>query len=148
MCHMKLKRLTKKKDIEEPLRRHVPELTPDSELGLSSAQAQERVDAGWANLPIDPPGKTVGQIVRSNVFTYFNMLFFFLAACVLAVGSWQNVMFMGVVLANIAIGIVQELRSKRTLDKLTLLTAPQGAVIRDGRRRKIPTSEMVRDDIV
>lgn len=148
MCHMKLKRLTKKKDIEEPLRRHVPELTPDSELGLSSAQAQERVDAGWANLPIDPPGKTVGQIVRSNVFTYFNMLFFFLAACVLAVGSWQNVMFMGVVLANIAIGIVQELRSKSTLDKLTLLTAPQGAVIRDGRRRKIPTSEMVRDDIV
>ncbi len=148
MCHMKLKRLTKKKDIEEPLRRHVPELTPDSELGLSSAQAQERADAGWANLPIDPPGKTVGQIVRSNVFTYFNMLFFFLAACVLAVGSWQNVMFMGVVLANIAIGIVQELRSKRTLDKLTLLTAPQGAVIRDGRRRKIPTSEMVRDDIV
>ncbi|MFR5887727.1 MAG: cation-translocating P-type ATPase [Oscillospiraceae bacterium] len=140
--------MTKKKDIEEPLRRHVPELTPDSELGLSSAQAQERVDAGWANLPIDPPGKTVGQIVRSNVFTYFNMLFFFLAACVLAVGSWQNVMFMGVVLANIAIGIVQELRSKRTLDKLTLLTAPQGAVIRDGRRRKIPTSEMVRDDIV
>lgn len=148
MCHMKLKRLTKKKDIEEPLRRHVPELTPDSELGLSSAQAQERADAGWANLPIDPPGKTVGQIVRSNVFTYFNMLFFFLAACVLAVGSWQNVMFMGVVMANIAIGIVQELRSKRTLDKLTLLTAPQGAVIRDGRRRKIPTSEMVRDDIV
>ena len=148
MCHMKLKRLTKKKDIEEPLRRHVPELTPDSELGLSSAQAQERADAGWANLPIDPPGKTVGQIVRSNVFTYFNLLFFFLAACVLAVGSWQNVMFMGVVLANIAIGIVQELRSKRTLDKLTLLTAPQGAVIRDGRRRKIPTSEMVRDDIV
>ena len=148
MCHMKLKRLTKKKDIEEPLRRHVPELTPEPELGLSSAQAQERADAGWANLPIDPPGKTVGQIVRSNVFTYFNMLFFFLAACVLAVGSWQNVMFMGVVLANIAIGIVQELRSKRTLDKLTLLTAPQGAVIRDGRRRKIPTSEMVRDDIV
>ena len=148
MCHMKLKRLTKKKDIEEPLRRHVPELTPEPELGLSSAQAQERADAGWANLPIDPPGKTVGQIVRSNVFTYFNLLFFFLAACVLAVGSWQNVMFMGVVLANIAIGIVQELRSKRTLDKLTLLTAPQGAVIRDGRRRKIPTSEMVRDDIV
>ena len=121
---MKLKRLTKKKDIEEPLRRPVPELTPDSELGLSSAQAQERVDAGWANLPIDPPGKTVGQIVRSNVFTYFNMLFFFLAAFVLVFGTWQNVMFMGVVLANIAIGIVQELRSKRTLDKLTLLTAP------------------------
>ena len=106
------------------------------------------MDAGWANLPIDPPGKTVGQIIKSNVFTYFNMLFFLLAAFVLVFGTWQNAMFLGVVFANIAIGIVQELRSKRTLDKLTLLTAPHGAVIRDGRQRKIPTSEMVRDDIV
>ena len=76
------------------------------------------------------------------------MLFFLLAAFVLVFGTWQNAMFLGVVFANIAIGIVQELRSKRTLDKLTLLTAPHGAVIRDGRQRKIPTSEMVRDDIV
>uniref|UniRef100_UPI004026ACDC cation-translocating P-type ATPase n=1 Tax=Candidatus Scatomorpha intestinigallinarum TaxID=2840923 RepID=UPI004026ACDC len=130
------------------MRRPVPVLEMNPETGLSSAQAQERVDAGWANLPIDPPGKTVGQIIKSNVFTYFNMLFFLLAAFVLVFGTWQNAMFLGVVFANIAIGIVQELRSKRTLDKLTLLTAPHGAVIRDGRQRKIPTSEMVRDDIV
>ncbi|MFR3291078.1 MAG: cation-translocating P-type ATPase [Lachnospiraceae bacterium] len=130
------------------MRRPVPVLETNPETGLSSAQAQERVDAGWANLPIDPPGKTVGQIIKSNVFTYFNMLFFLLAAFVLVFGTWQNAMFLGVVFANIAIGIVQELRSKRTLDKLTLLTAPHGAVIRDGRQRKIPTSEMVRDDIV
>ena len=140
--------LKKKKEPELPYRRDVAVFEARPAEGLSTAQAKERMDAGWGNLPIEPPGKTVGEIIRSNIFTYFNMLFFFLAACVLAVGSWQNVMFMGVVLANIAIGIVQELRSKRTLDKLTLLTAPQGAVIRDGRRRKIPTSEMVRDDIV
>ena len=134
--------------MEEPLRRPVPVLETNPETGLSSAQAQDRMDAGWGNLPIDPPGKTVGQIIKSNIFTYFNMLFFVLAAFVLVFGTWQNAMFLGVVFANIAIGIVQELRSKRTLDKLTLLTAPHGFVIRDGRQRKIPTSEMVRDDIV
>ena len=143
-----MKKLGKKRKTEEPMRRPVPVLETNPETGLSSAQAQERVDAGWANLPIDPPGKTVGQIIKYNVFTYFNMLFFLLAAFVLVFGTWQNAMFLGVVFANIAIGIVQELRSKRTLDKLTLLTAPHGAVIRDGRQRKIPTSEMVRDDIV
>lgn len=143
-----MKKLGKKRKTEEPMRRPVPVLETNPETGLSSAQAQERVDAGWANLPIDPPGKTVGQIIKSNVFTYFNMLFFLLAAFVLVFGTWQNAMFLGVVFANIDIGIVQELRSKRTLDKLTLLTAPHGAVIRDGRQRKIPTSEMVRDDIV
>ena len=143
-----MKKLGKKRKTEEPMRRPVPVLETNPETGLSSAQAQERVDAGWANLPIDPPGKTVGQIIKSNVFTYFNMLFFLLAAFVLVFGTWLNAMFLGVVFANIAIGIVQELRSKRTLDKLTLLTAPHGAVIRDGRQRKIPTSEMVRDDIV
>lgn len=143
-----MKKLGKKRKTEEPMRRPVPVLETNPETGLSSAQAQERVDTGWANLPIDPPGKTVGQIIKSNVFTYFNMLFFLLAAFVLVFGTWQNAMFLGVVFANIAIGIVQELRSKRTLDKLTLLTAPHGAVIRDGRQRKIPTSEMVRDDIV
>ena len=123
-----MKKLGKKRKTEEPMRRPVPVLETNPETGLSSAQAQERVDAGWANLPIDPPGKTVGQIIKSNVFTYFNMLFFLLAAFVLVFGTWQNAMFLGVVFANIAIGIVQELRSKRTLDKLTLLTAPHGAV--------------------
>ncbi len=143
-----MRKIGKKHKMEEPLRRHVPVLETNPETGLSSAQAQDRMDAGWGNLPIDPPGKTVGQIIKSNVFTYFNMLFFVLAAFVLVFGTWQNAMFLGVVFANIAIGIVQELRSKRTLDKLTLLTAPHGFVIRDGRQRKIPTSEMVRDDIV
>ena len=138
-----MRKIGKKHKMEEPLRRPVPVLETNPETGLSSAQAQDRMDAGWGNLPIDPPGKTVGQIIKSNVFTYFNMLFFVLAAFVLVFGTWQNAMFLGVVFANIAIGIVQELRSKRTLDKLTLLTAPHGFVIRDGRQRK-----MVRDDIV
>ena len=86
--------------------------------------------------------------MRSNVLTYFNMLFFLLALCVIVVGRWQEAMFLGVVFANIVIGIVQELRSKRTLDKLTLLTSPRGTVVRDGRERTVETRELVRDDIV
>ena len=140
--------IRKKNVIEEDYRRPLAVLETDPETGLSTRQAEERVSAGWDNKPIEPPGKTVAQIVRSNILTYFNLLFFFLAACVIVVGRWQEAMFLGVVFANIVIGIVQELRSKKTLDKLTLLTSPKGTVVRDGRERQIPTQELVRDDIV
>ncbi len=146
MSLMKLKK--RKTEPEMPLRREVAVFEARPGEGLSTVQAKERMDAGWGNAPIEPPGKTVGQIVKSNVFTYFNMLFFLLAACVIAVGAVKEIMFLGVVIANIFIGIVQELRSKKTLDKLTLLTAPKGTVVRDGRERQIPTAEMVRDDVV
>ncbi len=143
-----MRALRKKNVIEEDYRRPVAVLETDPENGLSTRQAEERARAGWDNRPIEPPGKTVGQIVRSNIFTYFNMLFFFLAICVIVVGKWMEAMFLGVVFANILIGIGQELKSKRTLDKLTLLTSPKGTVVRDGRERQILTSELVRDDIV
>ncbi len=146
MSLMKLKK--RKIEPETPLRREIAVFEARPSEGLSTAQAKERMDAGWGNAPIEPPGKTVGQIIKSNVFTYFNMLFFLLAACVIAVGAFREIMFLGVVIANIFIGIVQELRSKKTLDKLTLLTAPKGTVVRDGRERQIPTAEMVRDDVV
>ena len=138
----------KKIAIEEDYRRNVPVFEAQPEQGLSTRQAEERAQAGWDNRPIEPPGKTVGEIVRSNVLTYFNMLFFLLAVCVIVVGRWQEAMFLGVVFANIVIGIVQELRSKATLDKLTLLTSPKGKVVRDGRERRVETHELVRDDIV
>lgn len=143
-----MKSLRKKPDTVETSRRAVPVSTAGPEAGLTAAEARVRAEAGWANLPIEPPGKTVGQIVSGNVFTYFNLLFFFLAVCVLAVGSWQNAMFMGVIIANTAIGIFQELNAKRTLDKLSLITAPKGRVIRDGNELTLPTAELVRDDVV
>lgn len=116
--------------------------------GLTTEQVDARAALGYINRPVDPPSKTVGQIVLGNIFTYFNMVFFILAAFVIAVRSWNNLMFMGVVLLNTAIGIVQELRSKRTLDKLTLLNSPKGTVVRNGQRFVIDTAELVRDDIV
>jgi len=121
----------------------------DAGHGLSAEQAAERAAAGYANTPVTPPGKNVRQIVLGNIFTYFNIVFFFLAAASIAAGAaWNNLMFMGVVIVNTVIGIVQELRSKKTLDKLNLLTAPKGTVIRDGKRLTLNTAELVRDDIV
>ena len=75
----------------------VPVFLAAPESGLSEAQVTERVAAGLDNRPVEPPRKTAGQIVKENVFTYFNMLFFLLALCVIAVGQWLNLTFMGVV---------------------------------------------------
>ena len=126
----------------------MPVAHPDPQQGLTSAQVRERADAGWTNAPVDPPGKTVKQIVLSNIFTYFNMLFFLLALCVIAVQQWLNLTFMGVIIVNTAIGIIQEIRSKKTLDKLSILASPKAVAVRDGRRVTVDTAQLVRDDIV
>ena len=126
---------------ETPERRDVPVAHPDPQQGLTSAQVRERADAGWTNAPVDPPGKTVKQIVLSNIFTYFNMLFFLLALCVIAVQQWLNLTFMGVIIVNTAIGIIQEIRSKKTLDKLSILASPKAVAVRDGRRVTVDTAQ-------
>ncbi len=117
--------------------------------GLTHLQAMERLEAGLGNAPVDPPGRTERQIVRDNVFTYFNAVFCVLAACLIAVGaSWLNLSFMVVVVVNTVIGIVQELRSKRTLDSLSIVAAPEAVCVRDGTLRAVETRELVRDDVV
>ena len=141
------------KETIQQQRLEVPVVQASAEQGLTSAQVRERMEGGWANLPVEPAGKTTKQIIRSNVFTYFNMLFIFLALCVAAVGfiepeQFVHIGFMGVIIINTVIGIVQELRSKKTLEKLNVLAAPQGRVIRDGAEKTIATDLLVRDDIV
>ena len=79
-----------------------------------------------------PPTKTVGQIVRENVFTFFNFIFVVLAALLVAVGSFDDMLFLLIAVANTGIGIVQRLRSKQTVDKLNLLAAPRANVVREG----------------
>ena len=142
-------RLPFSKKQKQETRQAVRVFLADTEHGLSSEQAAERAAAGYANTPVTPPGKTVRQIILSNIFTYFNSVFFLLAAVsIIAGASWNNLMFLGVVFVNTVIGIVQELRSKKTLDKLNLLTAPRGTAIRDGKRVELNTADLVRDDIV
>ena len=116
--------------------------------GLSNAQVRRRVELGYQNAKVESNSKTMGQIICSNVFTYFNLIFFVLAAAIIAVGAFVNLTFMVVVLANIFIGIVQEWRSKKKLDSLTLLATPKANVIREGRLHTISVHDTVRDDIV
>lgn len=133
---------------EEEERPFVPVITADPAYGLTAQQVRERTEKGYANTAIESSSKTIGQIILTNTLTYFNMVFFALAALVIAVGSWYNLTFMPVVIANIFIGIVQEIKSKKALDKLSILNSPKGVVIRDGVSRTINVEEMVRDDIV
>ena len=137
-----------KNSVSAAPRRKLPVISAPPEQGLTAAQAAERVAAGYANLPVEPPSKTVKEIILSNIFTWFNLIFIFLACCIAVVRSWYDLMFMGIVVCNTAIGIVQELRSKKMLDSLTLLSAPKGTVIRDGKKQSLPTDALVRDDIV
>ena len=138
----------KKKPEPEQVPEQIEIVCPSPEEGLSTQQAEHRLLNGCGNIAIEPPIKTVGQIVKSNLLTYFNLVFFALAACIIAVHSWYNLTFMPVVIANIAIGIIQELRAKKTLDNLNIINTPKGTVIRDGMKKAIPVESLVRDDIV
>lgn len=116
--------------------------------GLSSEQVKDRIEKGLINGNCSVKTKSIKQIIGGNVFTLFNGINLFLAICVILVGSYKNIMFMGVVFWNIIIGVVQEIRSKKVIDKLSLLSAPLATVIRDDKENKIALEEIVLDDIM
>ena len=120
----------------------------DISRGLSQEQVQERIDGGWTNKMVTAESKTVGQIVKGNLLTYFNLIFAILAILVIAAGSFRSLTFLPVVVANLFIGILQEIRAKKTLDQLTMLNAPKAEVVRNGQISEIPAEELVLDDIV
>lgn len=120
----------------------------DIRYGLNSDQVNEYFENGWSNEPVEPPSKTVPEIIKSNLFTYFNLVFAVLAALLILAGSFRNLTFLPVILANLFIGIIQEIRAKNTLDKLSVLNAPKALVVREGRQFSIPAEELVHDDIV
>ena len=141
------KRRTKEEPVR-PSRREMPLLYPTAEQGLTSEQARALLAAGWGNEAVASPAKSDKQIVRDNVFTYFNLIFIVLAGCLLLVGDIWDMSFLLLAAANTAIGIVQQLRSKRTIEKLTVLTASTADVIRDGEKQRIPVDRLVREDVV
>jgi cation-transporting P-type ATPase E len=116
--------------------------------GLSAAEVAERVATGRTNAVDQRTSRTTTEIVRANVFTIFNGLLATLWALTLATGRWQNGLFGFVILANAAIGIVQEIRAKRTLDQLAVLNAAQARVVRDGEVLEVALAEVVEDDLV
>ena len=128
-------------------RREVPRVNADPEQGLSLHQVKERQQHGWANDPVESPTKGVGEIVRENVCTFFNFIFVVLAALLIAVGSFEDMLFLLIAAANTGIGILQQLRSKQTIDKLNLLAAPRANVVREGNLISVPSAQLVRDDV-
>ena len=121
---------------------------PTAEAGLSAAEAAARIEAGQANRQTVQPGKTVPQIVWENLFTLFNLLNFALALCLALVGSWRNMLFLGVVFSNTLIGTVQSLRARAMLNQLRLLQERPCHPIRDGTETDCPPTDLVLGDLV
>ncbi len=121
---------------------------PGPERGLSSAEVRDRVARGLANDVPATTSRTVGQIVRANVLTPFNALLGSLLVLILIFGPPQDALFGGVLVVNTAIGIFQELRAKRTLDRLILLTAPKARAVRDGEVSEVEVQAVVLDDVL
>lgn len=132
----------------EKIERTVKRFHPKIEMGLTSAQVQDRIDENRVNADEVVPTKTVKQIILGNIFTLFNALNCFLAVSVLLVGSYKNLLFMGGVLCNTFISIFQEVRTKRIIDKLSLLATSKAKVIRDGKTIQIDISNIVLDDSI
>lgn len=124
------------------------DFVPTESGGLTAAQAARRAEAGQANRQTRDPGKSTGQIVAENLFTLFNLLNFALAICLALVGSWRNMLFLGVVFSNTLIGTVQSIRARQTLNKLRLLQTRNAHPIRDGQEIECPPDELVLGDLV
>jgi len=116
--------------------------------GLTAAEVAQRVAAGQQNDPLPPLTRSVKQIFRDNLLTLFNLINVLLGGLVLFTGSYKNLLFLGVVVVNTGIGIFQEVRSKRQVDKLALLSEGTIDVLREGQVAARHQDEIVQDDLL
>ena len=116
--------------------------------GLSGSEVSQRVEAGKVNTTTNSISRTKKEIFRAHLCTFFNFLNVFLGALVLMTGQIKNLTFMFTIIANSVIGIIQELKVKSLVDKLSVITASKATVIRDGTKKQIPLDEIVVDDVM
>src|SRR5215467_1201073 len=121
---------------------------PTPPAGLSSAEVASQRSRGLANTGAEPTSRSLAEILRANILTRFNLILGVMLAVILTIGEPQDALFGLVLVANALIGIVQELRAKRTLDRLAVLSAPKVRVTRDGSRQDIPVADLVLGDLV
>lgn len=126
----------------------MPEQQNNVIMGLNENEVAARENAGLVNKAEISTDKSVKEIIRSNTLTYFNLIFFIIAVLLCVVGSFRNLTFLPVVIGNSLIGIFQEIRAKKTLEKMSILNSPHAVAIRSGRQVKISTEELVKDDVV
>ena len=117
-------------------------------IGLTDAEVEQRIEQGLTNHTDISTDKTTKEIIVSNVCTYFNLIFLVITILLVAVGSFRNLTFLPIIIGNTVIGIVQELRAKKTLEKMSLLNAPHADVIRNGEMTQIATEKLVKDDVI
>ena len=122
--------------------------TTDIERGLSTAEVEERIAAGKINRNMELKTKSVKELIIENLCTLFNLINVVLAFLVLLTGSFKNLTFLFVVFLNTAIGVIQSMRSKRMVDKLTLLTSKKAIAVRDGAEVELDLDQIVLDDII
>lgn len=134
--------------MEQENRVRMERIAADPQSGLSAEQVKRRFAQGENNYKVESSTLSVSEIVRSNVCTYFNLVFAVIAVLLAIVGAWSDMLFLPIIVANTCIGIIQEVHSKKVLDKLSVLNAPHAVVIRDGKRQEIPADQLVLDDIV
>ena len=121
---------------------------PPIDFGLNTQEIKSRLAEGLINVDKSVSTKPTSKIIKDNVLTLFNLINIILAIAVLCVGSYRNLMFMGVVICNAIIGIIQEIRAKKTVEKLNLISSSHATVLRNGKKRKIKIEQVVLDDII
>ena len=126
----------------------VTRFEPTIEYGLTLQQVEQRVKEGLVNDNQKQYSKTYKQIFINNIFTFFNILCLVVALALIFVEEYKNLMFMVILICNTIIGIVQEIKAKKTIDKLSIVTAPTTTVIRESLTKELAVKELVLDDIV
>ena len=139
---------SKKNAQAEIVPKRVKRVKADYKTGLSADQVKERISKGQTNATPNQNVKTYKSIFIENIFTFLNMLCLAIAISLMCVGAFKDCIGMVIVLANITIGIIQEIRAKLTIEKLSLLTAPAVKVVRDGVEQTVSTDDVVIDDII
>ena len=138
----------KKKVVEAAKAENAERFNATQEQGLTEEQVRQRISEGLVNDDQALPTKSIKRIFYDNIVTLFNVLNLLLGIAVFCVGSYKNMLFLGVMFFNTVIGIVQEIRAKRTIDKLSIVSATKVTVVRDGAKQKVAVNDIVLDDII
>lgn len=128
--------------------KNVERYNPNIEIGLTTDQVKKRIEEDLVNHDTTIPTKSIKRIVYENFFTLFNIINIILAICILCVKSYKNILFLLIVIINTAISTIQEIHSKRVVDKLSIVASPKAKVIRNGKTEIIDIHQLVLDDII
>ena len=128
--------------------KNVERYNPNIEIGLTTDQVKKRIEENLVNHDTTIPTKSIKRIIYENFFTLFNIINIILAICILCVKSYKNMLFLLIVIINTAISTIQEIHSKKVVDKLSIVASPKAKVIRNGKTEIINIHQLVLDDII